>query len=309
MGCRAWRDGSATVGPTTPNDTGARRIVSDNREAAPRATLFGLDIPAVTLDGAVSMILRAVAQRRRALVIHVNVDQIVRIAADSRVREVYERAELVFADGMPLVWLSWLIGRPRLPERVNGASVFERLCALAPERGLRVFFLGAAPGVAATAATVLRERYPGLNVVGTYSPPLGFEGDREENERIVALCNAQRPDILFLGFGAPKQEIWAAAHLERLDVGAAVCVGGTFDFVAGRVVRAPSWIQSAGFEWAWRLAHEPRRLWKRYLVRDAGIVPLALREVGRRWLRGRESAGRSSRPEGPSSTEADSHDT
>jgi N-acetylglucosaminyldiphosphoundecaprenol N-acetyl-beta-D-mannosaminyltransferase len=100
-----------------------------------------------------------------------------------------------------------------------------------------------------------------------------------ETSRIIELCNAARPDVLFLGLGTPKQEFWAAANMDRLDVGPILCVGGAFDFVAGRTVRAPRLVQTVGMEWAWRLAHEPKRLWKRYLVRDSRFIGLAVREA------------------------------
>lgn len=246
---------------------------------SPTLELFGLRLSAVSLEQAVELLLRDAESRTCGLVVTPNVDHVVLIEKDERLRAVYQNARWLFADGMPIVWLSRLLGREGLPARVTGADLFVELCAGAAEKKMRVFLLGAAPGVAATAAARLCTAYPGLTVAGTYSPPTGFEASPTETGKIIELVNAARPDILFLGLGTPKQEFWAAANLDRLDVGPILCVGGAFDFVAGRTVRAPRMIQAAGLEWAWRLALEPRRLWRRYLVQDGRFIGLAMREV------------------------------
>jgi N-acetylglucosaminyldiphosphoundecaprenol N-acetyl-beta-D-mannosaminyltransferase len=247
--------------------------------ASPIVELFGLKFSAVTLEQAADLLLRDGANRTRGLVITPNVDHVVLISKNDRLRAIYQHARWLFADGMPIVWLSRLRGHPRLPARVTGADLFVRLCAKAAGTNLRLFFLGAAPGVAATAASAVEAACPGLKIAGVYSPPIGFDDSVVETRRIIELCNAARPDVLFLGLGTPKQEFWAAANMDRLDVGPILCVGGAFDFVAGRTVRAPRLVQTVGMEWAWRLAHEPKRLWKRYLVRDSRFIGLAVREA------------------------------
>lgn len=247
--------------------------------ASPIVELFGLKFSAVTLEQAADLLLNHASSRTRGLVITPNVDHVVLVSKNDRLRAIYQHTRWLFADGMPLVWLSRLCAPSGLPARVTGADLFVRLCARAAGTSLRLFFLGAAPGVAATAASVLEAAYPGLKVAGVYSPPIGFEDSVAETGRIIELCNAVRPDVLFLGLGTPKQEFWAADNMERLDVGPILCVGGAFDFVAGRTVRAPRFVQAAGMEWAWRLAHEPRRLWKRYLVQDTRFIGLAAREL------------------------------
>lgn len=255
------------------------RPAESAQATAPFRELFGLRFSAVTLAQAVELLLRDAESRTRGLVVTPNVDHVVLLEKDERLRTVYQSARWLFADGMPIVWLSRLVGRTSLPARVTGADLFVELCAHAAERKLRVFLLGASPGVAASAAARLRAASPGLTVAGTYSPPPGFEHSPTETANMIEMVNAARPDILFLGLGAPKQEFWASAHLDSLDTGPVLCVGGAFDFVAGRTVRAPRRIQAAGLEWAWRLAHEPRRLWRRYLVQDARFILLAMREI------------------------------
>lgn len=206
-----------------------------------------------------------------------NVDHLVKLEDDPEFRSVYERAALVLADGMPLLWASRLLGTP-LRAKVSGSDLFVEFAAEAARRGLRLYLLGGRPGAAARAAQVLTERHPGLVVCGVDSPPLGFDRDEALNRRALAKIRAARPDVLFVGLGAPKQEKWI--HRWRHDAGVPVSigVGVSFEFVAGLVRRAPRLLQRVGLEWAWRLLMEPRRLWRRYLVEDTRFVWLFLRQ-------------------------------
>lgn len=217
-----------------------------------------------------------------------NVDHIVTLHLDPGLRSIYENADFLFADGMPLVWLSKLLPGPGLPERVTGVDLLLRICELAPIYDSRLFFLGGLAGVADAAAARLKKRIPDLKIVGTYCPPFGFEKDGDETAKIIKFCNDKRPDLLFVGVGAPKQEKWSWNNLSQLDVGAIVCIGASFDFAAGLIRRSPAVLQKLGLEWLWRLAHEPRRLSRRYLTKDPLFAFLALREILR--ARFRESA-------------------
>lgn len=262
---------------SAPEDVG---LADSAGPGVPRLVeMFGLGFTAVTLDEAVHLVMRDAASRVRGLVITPNVDHVVLLADDPGLWAIYREARWLFADGMPVVWLSRLCQWPGLPERVTGADLFVRLCTGAARAGLRPFLLGAGPEVAVTAAGILEQANPGLSIAGVYSPPPGFENCPAETDRAVECCNAARPDLLFLGLGTPKQEKWAAANLHRFDTGPILCVGGAFDFVAGHTVRAPHLLQAVGLEWLWRLAHEPRRLWSRYLLRDLRFIPLAVREL------------------------------
>lgn len=247
-----------------------------------RVHLLGIDIDALTFEEAVAGIITAAADRRRGVVVTPNVDHVVQVSENAALRAVYSDAMYVLADGAPVVAASRLRRATRLPGRVTGADLFPRLCADAATTGLSVAVVGGNPGVATEAMRRLQHRHPTLHVRGTYSPPFGFERDAAECERIVAMINAWRPDLLFLGLGAPKQELWAGAHLSRLDVGPVLCVGAALDFVAGTVPRAPRWMQAIGMEWSWRLAREPRRLAYRYLVRGVRFLPLVLKDLRRR---------------------------
>jgi len=193
-----------------------------------------------------------------------------------RLRNAYREASLVLADGAPVVLASRLL-RKALPERVAGSDLVPALFDAAStsdteEKTLRVFLLGAAEGVGDRAARAIHQRWAGVEVVGTLSPPLGFEHDDAENQKILQAVADCQPDLVLVGLGAPKQELWIHQHADRLQAKAALCIGATIDFLAGEKSRAPRWIQFLGLEWLHRLASEPSRLAKRYL-NDAWIFP------------------------------------
>jgi len=251
--------------------------------------LFGLKFCNLDQEAAAKAVIAAAKKREKGLVVTPNVDHIVAIHRDRLAREAYQNAGWVFADGMPIVWLSQFTKGAGLRGRVTGADLLPRLCELAAQSEVSVYFSGGMPGVAERIITRLSERCPGLSVVGFDSPPLGFERDQEETRRVVSGISAAKPDLLFLGYGTPKQEIWAYQHLASLNVGPILCFGGAFDMAAGLRPRAPVLMQRAGAEWLWRLFLEPRRLGKRYFGRDLEFFGLAAREL----LKGRLNGGQS----------------
>lgn len=237
-------------------------------------SLFGMKIDRLRMPEAVAMLRRWIDADESACryVVTPNVDHAVMFAERADLREAYAAASLVLADGFPVVLASRLLRRS-LPERVAGSDLAPALFASSNDgRRLTIFLLGAAPGVAERAARRIEERWPNVSVVGTYGPPLGFERDDRENDEIVRRVNAVRPDVLVLGFGAPKQELWIARHHARLQAKTALCIGATIDFLAGEKKRAPRWMQRCGLEWLHRLMSEPKRLFKRY-AHDARIFP------------------------------------
>lgn len=251
-----------------------------------RVALFGITIDNVTTAEAVEAVRRLLDDGKgRHYVATPNVDHIVRLSRDAAFRQAYAGASLVLADGMPLIWASRPLGRP-LKSRVTGADLFPNVCAMAASIGKSVFLLGGRDGVAARAARNLQARHPGLHIAGVYSPPMGFERDPAEHQRIVERINRARPDVLAIGLGAPKQELWIAAHRRELEFGVALCIGAGIDFVAGDLQRAPRWMQHHGLEWLWRLIQEPGRLWKRYLVDDMAFARIVAREWWRLRVRG-----------------------
>lgn len=251
--------------------------------AAPgdEVVLAGARFANVTLAEALLRIDELVARRQAALVVTPNVDHVIRMRRDPSYAELVQRAQLVLADGQPIVWLARLAGRP-LKQRVAGSDLFPLLCAHAARQGHRVFFLGGDPGAAEAAKAVLLERHPDLQVVGTHCPPMGFDREPAALRAAVAAVRAAQPDIVFVGLGSPKQERWIAAHQHEYGPAVSIGVGISFSFVAGHVRRAPRWMQRAGLEWLHRVCMEPRRLWKRYFVDGWAFLPIVWQEVFRR---------------------------
>lgn len=224
--------------------------------------ILGVPFDHVTIDGAIASIEGMIASRRPHYIVTANVDFLVQAHRDVELRRILLDADLVLCDGTPLVWASRWLGN-RLPERVAGSDLVPALLQVAAAKGRRIFFLGAAPGVAAEAAARLRREYPALNIVGHYAPPFADLLDMD-HAHIVQRIREAKPDILLVSFGCPKQEKWIAMNHRALGVPVAIGVGATIDFLAGRVKRAPAWMRHSGTEWIYRLAREPRRLFRRY---------------------------------------------
>lgn len=243
-------------------------------------SVFGIEIDSLTLKNAASRLADwcGSGERECRYVVTPNLDHVLLYRENEALRLAYGNASLVVADGWPLVTASRISHRP-LPERVAGSDLVPELFSECERRGTRpsVFLLGAAPGVADQAAKNIQRRWSNVKVVGTYSPPLGFEKDPAETQRIADLINQCSPDILIVGFGAPKQELWLHRMHQQLSVGVAFAAGATIDFFAGRQVRAPKWVRMMRLEWSHRLLTNPRRLAARY-ARNATSLPRLLLE-------------------------------
>jgi N-acetylglucosaminyldiphosphoundecaprenol N-acetyl-beta-D-mannosaminyltransferase len=245
-----------------------------------RIELLGVAIDPLHMDQAVGQILTWISSSdaRCRYVVTPNVDHVVLLQHHVGLQAAYRQAGLILADGSPVIWASRLLGKP-LPGRVAGSDLVPALFDAADDdRPMSAYLLGAGPGVADRAAANIHRRWPGVKVVGTYSPPLGFEKKEAENRAIVDRVAQAAPDVLVVGLGAPKQELWVHQHHDRLKARVALCVGATIDFLAGEKVRAPVWMRDLGLEWLHRVLSEPRRLAARY-ARDAWIFPqLVVRE-------------------------------
>lgn len=251
---------------------------------AERIHMFGIDIDALSMNEAVASILSWVDAEDRSspYVVTPNVDHVVKLQKNPAFLSAYQGARLVLADGKPVVLASRLLGKP-LPGTVPGSDLVPALFEASKERGgLRVFLFGAAEGVPGRAAATIAARWPWVEVVGAVSPPMGFSATSPSHDAAVAQINAAQPDLLVVGLGAPKQEIWAEQACPDLRTKGVLCVGATIDFLAGEKARAPVWIRRLGFEWLHRALSEPKRLLGRYL-HDAWVFP---RLFVREWLRG-----------------------
>jgi N-acetylglucosaminyldiphosphoundecaprenol N-acetyl-beta-D-mannosaminyltransferase len=243
----------------------------------PRLKVLEAEIDAVTMAEAFAIFERFIMLRHPALVFNVNVDICMKIHRARELQAIFHAADLVLVDGTPMMWAARFLGVP-LPGRVSGSDVVPAFCQIAAERGYRIFLLGGGVGIAEGARRWLEARNPGLRVVGTYAPPFGFEKDDRENARIISAVRQAKPDVMFTAFGTPKENIWLSRFKDDLAVPVSMAVGSTFDYLAGRLKRAPMWMQRAGLEWSFRLVQEPRRLWRRYLVNDPPFIYQVLRQ-------------------------------
>jgi len=243
--------------------------------------LFDITFSNITFEEVRTQFAQRIESGEPAYVVTPNVDHVCRIQVDPDLRAAYEDAFLVLADGMPVIWASKLLGCP-LVEKLSGSDLVPLLCEFASQRGYSDFFFGAAEGIAAEAAQRMCERYPGLKVAGAYSPPMGFERDPEKDAEAVSQIREADPDFCFVALGAPRQEIWMHRHYRDMGSMILLGIGAGLDFVAGRLKRAPRWMQNVGLEWLWRLSQEPRRLWRRYLVDDLSFFVLLWRELRKR---------------------------
>lgn len=229
----------------------------------PTIDLWGLPLAKMTFAETVDAVDRLIAAGEPRLFITANLHYAMLTSRDPRLADINRQAAFVLADGMPMVWWSRYCKRP-LPERVTGSDLIFLLARRAAVRGHRVYLLGGASGVPEAAAQNLRARYPGLTIAGAESPPVGAWSPEVE-AAICARVRAARADLLFAALGQPRGELWLHENLSRLGVPACVQVGATLDFVAGRIRRAPRWMQRTGLEWAYRLLREPKRMGPRYL--------------------------------------------
>ncbi len=253
-----------------------------------RLKLGPVTIDAVTRAGALREVENLVSRGEGGAVFTPNVDHIMIADENARMREAYARASLSLADGMPVLWAARLLG-DSLPEKVSGSDFVPLLLERAAELGWRVYFLGGAPGVAALARERLRESLPALQVVGVDVPQIDANDPPERWHAAVEGVRAARPHLVFVALGAPKQEIFINSVRESLRPAVLLAVGASLDFVAGTIPRAPRWMSRSGLEWLFRLSREPRRLWRRYLVRDPKFVVL----LGRAMIaRAREGSSR-----------------
>jgi N-acetylglucosaminyldiphosphoundecaprenol N-acetyl-beta-D-mannosaminyltransferase len=267
------------VESTTPTEAADRTSTTSQTDLEPsdRVTIWGLPLARLTCRQTVEAVERLIERGQPSFFITANLHYAMLSDRDPRLRTVNDRAAFLVADGMPLVWYARLTGR-RMPERVTGADLIYLLCERAAQRGHRVFFLGAGPGVAEAAAAQLGRRYPGLHVVGTEAPVLE-ELSADQHAALIARIRQARPDLLLVAFGQPKGELWLAENCQAIGAPAAVQLGATFDFVVGRIPRAPRWLQRIGLEWLYRALREPRRLAPRYFRDAVFLVRAVLRDI------------------------------
>lgn len=233
-------------------------------QVAPIAEILGVPVSRITMTGAIAAIRRTIEAGQAQYVCVRDVHGIMRAVEDPAMMAIQRGAGLVTPDGMPLVWIAKARGFDDI-SRVSGADLMETLCDATQDTGIGHFFYGGREGVAERLITLLQERLPGLSVAGHYCPPFRALTPVED-ENVVHNIRNSGARIVWVGISTPKQEFWMRDHVGRLPGVTLIGVGAAFDFHAGMVKRAPRWMQERGLEWLHRLASEPRRLWRRYLI-------------------------------------------
>ena len=235
-----------------------------------RINILGVGVSAINMTSTLELLRRWIEERHPEYVCIRDVHGIMRCQADQELRAIHNRAGLVTPDGMPLVWLARLHGF-RHVERVYGPDLLLAVCRLSEQTGWRHFFYGGAEGVPEALAGNLKEKYPSLQVVGTYSPPFRPLTSAEDDAVCKRIRDA-RADIVWVGLGTPKQEHWMATHVGRVGTSILIGVGAAFDFHSKRKRQAPRWMQASGLEWFFRMLSEPRRLGPRYLRNNPAFL-------------------------------------
>ncbi|MBN1559455.1 WecB/TagA/CpsF family glycosyltransferase [candidate division KSB1 bacterium] len=243
-----------------------------------RMHLLDLPVDRITVDDCIGHFSKVIRRGGRCHIVVINAAKVVKARTDVELRQVIHAADLIGADGVPIVWASRLLGEP-LPARVNGTDLMERIFHESVRRGWKLYLLGARQKVIENVVEQLKIKFPGIRLVGFRN---GYFSSIDEELAVVEIINAARPDILLLGFGTPMKEKWVQRYRERLTVPVIHGVGGSFDIVAGLTRRAPAWMQRSGLEWFYRFLQEPRRMWKRYLVTNSVFIWLVFNAWRRR---------------------------
>ena len=204
----------------------------------------------VDMNETLTEIEEMISKEKKSYIVAINVDVVMKIENDQYLKKIVDSADMVLVDGKPLVWISKMHGKP-LKAKISGSDLVPLLCEVAAKKNYSMF-----------------------RIVGTYAPPMGFEEDKAELDKINKMISDARPDLLIACFGCPKQEKWIYENISKYDAKVSVCAGATVDFLAGNVKRAPRWMSEHGLEWFYRFLQEPRRMFKRYFVDDVKIIKL-----------------------------------
>ena len=223
-----------------------------------RLEILGVGIDKLTGQEALQQIGAFIASGQPHQIVTANAEIIYQASKNEKMRSVINKAQMVTADGSGVVWASRQLSQP-LPQRVTGIDLVNGICEQSAKEKWKIYILGSAPGVAATAAVNIRDKFPGCNIIGTHH---GYFNAKEEKQ-ILAELEQLQPDVLFVALGAPKQEYWIADHIEQLQIPVAMGIGGSMDVLSGNVKRAPKWMQKMSLEWLYRLLIQPTRFKRR----------------------------------------------
>jgi N-acetylglucosaminyldiphosphoundecaprenol N-acetyl-beta-D-mannosaminyltransferase len=243
-----------------------------------RINILGIDISAINMSDALSKIEHLIITKKQGYVCVCPNHTIMESQKDSKLRDIVNSADVATPDGMSIVWASRLLGHHEV-EQVAGSELMIAISDLSAKKGYTHFYYGGDNSVPGKLAESIQQRFPNLKIVGTYSPPFRKLAD-DENNAIIDMINNTNPDIVWVGLGMPKQELWIGDHFGQIKAPVMIGVGAAFDFLSGKKKRAPKWVQKAGLEWLFRLIQEPKRLWRRNLYHPIFFFKLFLQILG-----------------------------
>lgn len=242
--------------------------------------LLNTYVNSVDMAETIAAIEQMIADGKKSYIVAINVDVVMKIEEDPYLKKIVDEADMVLVDGKPLIWISKL-HKQEVKAKISGSDLVPLLCKVAAQKGYSMFIIGGKDGIAEQAKKRLEQQLPGIQIVGTYAPPMGFEKDEAELNKINHMISEKQPDLLIACFGCPKQEKWIYENIGKYDAKVSICAGATVDFLAGNVKRAPKWMSEHGLEWFYRFLQEPKRMFKRYFVDDVKILKLILKYRGR----------------------------
>lgn len=278
--------------PSSPIDAQETSPPDASRLDVPSQLFLGVRFHALTINETLDQIEEMIRRRIPRQLNFVNAYTLTVCRRNQAFADILNGSALNLADGMSVVWgARWL--DMKFPGRVAGPDLSEALCARAEKKGYRVFFMGSSWDNLTELKKSLLQRYPALKIVGVYSPPVCDEFGEAETTKIIAEVKASSPDVLFVGVSTGKQEKWLSQNLNQLNVPVCLAVGAAFDFLSGRIPRAPEWLRVRGLEWLYRLYREPRRLWKRYLLGNAVFLLILFKKSVKMKFAGNETSERS----------------
>ena len=248
-----------------------------NQDLAPKVNIARVGISNTSTEDVIRIFNEVIEAGKKIRVCVTPANCIVWGHKNERLRNIYNEADLTLCDGVPVLWASKFLGTP-VKERITGLDLLPKYIEECYIKEHSFFLLGAKPGVGEALAKKMTGKYPGIKIVGMYSPPFADAFSDAENAKMIQVINAAKPDVLWVSLTAPKQDYWIAEHLHELNVHIAIGVGGAFEVTAGLIKRAPGFMQKMGLEWLFRFLKEPKRLFRRYVVEAPAFLPLVFRQ-------------------------------
>ena len=242
-----------------------------------KVNILGVQISSITNDDLLATFKQHILHKQKKQVCITPVNSVLAAVKSEQVNTIYNNADYVLCDGMPLKWASSFLNTP-VKERITGLDLLPNLVELCSKNDFSIFLLGASPGVGDKLKDIILNQYPQAKIVGVYVPPFMTAFTADENYNMISAVNAASPDVLLVSLTAPKQDIWIANNKDALNATLLVGIGGAFEVMAGLAKRAPKWVQKAGLEWLYRFIQEPKRLFRRYFIEAPLFIPLIIKQ-------------------------------